>query len=160
MLVTINSISNAFGNMNDVEEIGAFVQNKRCIFVVDSTQSIAHIRADVTKYHCDFLAFSSHKMFGSTGTGVLYVNYANLKAKGFPKFHRFQTGGGSINSVKYQKQQHLVKFNLKESISGFESGTINYAGIIGLGAAVEFIEQLTYKQIKSIDHSLIKHFQS
>ena len=157
-LVVMNTISNVFGKNNEFNKIGQYIQAKKCLFFLDATQSVAHFPIDVIESKCDFLVISAHKMFGPTGSGVLYVNHNGIKKKKFSKFQIFKTGGGAINNVIFNKNKQKVKFNLKADHYSLEPGTLNYAGIIGIKAAVSFIQKVGYNAIKSHDQHLIKKF--
>lgn len=131
-IVSLAHISNVLGYVNDIDEIARIVHRNHGILVIDGAQSVGHIPVDVTKNDVDFLVFSSHKMTGPTGVGILYGKKHLLDATE-PLFY-----GGDSNARYYKDGSYTVKdVPLK-----FETGTPNIEGIIGFGEAVSFIQSL------------------
>jgi len=130
--------SNVLGTINPIKDMIAKAHQHGALVMIDAAQSISHHKIDVKSLDCDFLVFSGHKMFASTGVGVLFGKYDLLD-----KMDPFMYGGQMINQV-----------NLKESTWNsvplkFEAGTPNIAEVISLGAAIDFIESLGRSNIKS-----------
>ncbi|MEO9945294.1 SufS family cysteine desulfurase [Paraglaciecola sp.] len=129
-LVAIGHVSNALGNINPVKPIIAKAQAVGALTVVDGTQAISHIQVDVQELGCDFYVFSSHKMFGPTGVGVLYGKLALLEI-----MPPYQTGGEMIKTVSFEGTEFLG------SPLKFEAGTPNVAGVLGFAVATSFIQE-------------------
>ena len=130
--------SNVLGTINPIKDMIAKAHQHGALVMIDAAQSISHHKIDVKSLDCDFLVFSGHKMFASTGVGVLFGKYDLLD-----KMDPFMYGGQMINQV-----------NLKESTWNsvplkFEAGTPNIAEVISLGAAIDFIKSLGRSNIKS-----------
>jgi cysteine desulfurase/selenocysteine lyase len=126
-VVSVMHVSNALGTVNPVEKLAALAHKQGAIMIVDAAQSAGHRPLDVKKMDCDFLAFSGHKMFGPTGSGVLYGKRSRLE-----ELPPFLYGGDMILEVT---RENAV---WNEVPWKFEAGTPNIAGGIGLGAAAEF----------------------
>ncbi|MCB0490596.1 MAG: cysteine desulfurase [Cyclobacteriaceae bacterium] len=130
-LVAVNHISNALGRINPVTSLIAKCKKRNVPVLIDAAQSAALHSIDVEKMGCDFLVFSGHKMFGPMGTGVLYVG-DNYREEVEP----LVVGGGMIESVSESVSTYRpFPFNL-------DAGTPNVQGVLGLGAAVDFLTQL------------------
>lgn len=146
-VVSLAHITNVVGDIRPVEEIGNLCKEKGIIFVVDGAQSIGHVKTDVKKCKIDFLAFSAHKMLGPTGVGVLYGRYDLLD-----RLYPTEFGGGmnvsfdSLGNVEY-----------KELPSRLEAGTPNISGVIGLNAAIDYIEKLGLEKIHSHEVALKRY---
>jgi len=130
--------SNVLGTINPIKDMIAKAHQHGALVMIDAAQSISHHKIDVKSLDCDFLVFSGHKKFASTGVGVFFGKYDLLD-----KMDPFMYGGQMINQV-----------NLKESTWNsvplkFEAGTPNIAEVISLGAAIDFIESLGRSNIKS-----------
>jgi len=149
-LVSVNHISNALGVVNPVEKIIQKVrQNSNALIFIDGAQSAPHFRIDVQKLDCDFFAFSGHKIYGPTGTGILYGKESVLE-----KLSPFHGGGEMIEHCTFQKTTYAgLPFK-------FEAGTPNIAGNIALGKAVNFIEEIGRDKIYLYEKSLLKYAQS
>ncbi|MFC3908019.1 aminotransferase class V-fold PLP-dependent enzyme [Legionella dresdenensis] len=135
-LLTIGHISNVTGVIAPVPELVALAHSHGVPVMIDAAQSISHLAVNVKKIGCDFMGFSSHKMFGPSGVGVLYVN----KDK-YNKLSLFNIGGGMI------KEATTSHFIALEPPFAYESGTPNIEGVIGYGAAVNFITQIGFDKI-------------
>ncbi|MGN1001035.1 MAG: aminotransferase class V-fold PLP-dependent enzyme [Bacilli bacterium] len=153
-VVSLAHITNVIGDIRDLEMIGKICKDKNLLFVVDAAQSIGHIRVDVKKYNIDFLAFSAHKMLGPTGTGVLYGKY-ELLDKLIPLSY-----GGGMNSFF----ESTGEVEYKELPWRLEAGTQNIAGVIGMGQALEYIENIGIENIHKYEVELkeyaVKRFKN
>ncbi|WP_289030279.1 aminotransferase class V-fold PLP-dependent enzyme [uncultured Paraglaciecola sp.] len=140
-LVAIGHVSNALGNINPVKPIIAKAQAVGALTVVDGTQAVSHIQVDVQELGCDFYVFSSHKMFGPTGVGVLYGKLALLEI-----MPPYQTGGEMIKTVSFEGSEFLG------SPLKFEAGTPNIAGVLGFAVASSFIQEHRDGIVKQENH--------
>ena len=129
-LVAVGHVSNALGNINPIEAIIAKAKKNGALTLIDGTQAVSHLTVDVQQLDCDFYVFSGHKMFGPTGIGVLYGKYNLLE-----QLPPYQLGGEMIKQVSFA-QTTFQPPPLK-----FEAGTPNIAGVLGIAAACEFIQQ-------------------
>ena len=114
--------------------------------LLDGAQAVPHLKVDVRDLDCDFYAFSGHKMFGPTGIGVLYG-----RAEWLEKMPPYQGGGDMISLVTFEKT-HYNALPYK-----FEAGTPNIAGVIGLGAAVDYLQALDWNQVVAHEHELLRY---
>lgn len=142
-LVAVTHVSNVMGTINPIEEIIGEAHKQDIPVMIDASQSIQHHPIDVQKLKCDFMVFSGHKMYGPTGTGALYGKEVWLE-----KMQPWQGGGEMIEKVTFEKTTYN-KLPFK-----FEAGTPDYAGAIGLGAAIDFISQLGITNIEHYEHQL------
>ena len=136
--VSIIHQSNVLGTVNPIEKIIKKAHQYNALVMIDAAQSISHHKIDVKSLDCDFLVFSGHKMFASTGVGVLFGKYDLLN-----QMNPFMYGGQMINQVS------LKESNWNEVPLKFEAGTPNIAEVISLGAAIDFIESLGLENINS-----------
>ncbi len=144
--ISVTQTSNSLGTINPVKEIIRKAHLLNIPVMIDAAQSVAHSIIDVIDLDCDFLTFSSHKMFGPTGTGILYGKEKFLEA-----MPPYQGGGEMINSVSFEKSTwNEVPFK-------FEAGTPDIAGVIGLGAAIDFLQTKDREKISKHEHSLLSH---
>jgi cysteine desulfurase / selenocysteine lyase len=130
-LVAVSQLSNVAGTIAPVAEIAAAAHAVGAVVLVDGAQAVAHLGVDVAALGCDFYAFSGHKLFAPTGTGVLWARRALLAA-----MPAWQTGGEMVAQVDYDRAR------LREPPHRFEAGTPNIAGVIGLGAAIRYLATL------------------
>lgn len=132
-IISVTLASNVLGTINPVKEISELAkkESKDVIVIVDAAQGIQHLETDVKKIGCDFLAFSSHKVLGPTGLGVLYGRQDLLK-----KLPPFMFGGGMIKDVSFKSAAWAP---IPEK---FEAGTQNVAEVVGLAESVKYIERL------------------
>lgn len=145
-LVCVNQVSNALGVVNPIEIMIQKAHEKGAWVLIDAAQSAPHTPIDVQKMDCDFLVFSGHKMYGPTGIGVLYGKEDILNA--LPPFHG---GGEMIKDVTMEKSTYAcLPFK-------FEAGTPDIAGIIGLGAAVDFINSIGIQTIHDYEKELVDY---
>lgn len=127
-LVTVTHASNVTGTVNPVEEIGKLCRKAGVAFCIDGAQAVPHMKVDVEKICADYYIFSGHKMFGPTGTGVLWMREENLEP--------LILGGGMVESVSDDS------YVPAKGYAKYESGTPNISGGIGLAAAVDYLEAL------------------
>ena len=135
-MIALVYVSNVLGTINPVKDIIRLAHERNIPVLIDGAQAVGQFPVDVVDLDCDFFAFSAHKMFGPTGVGVLYAKaeYLNLMPP-------IQGGGDMILSVSFDKTTYnTIPYK-------FEAGTPNIAGVIGLGAAVEYINQLGFESI-------------
>ncbi len=142
-IVAITHISNVLGTVNKVKEIIKYAHKMGAIVVVDGSQSIPHMKIDVQDLNADFFVFSGHKMFAPLGIGVMYGKREILN-----KMQPFLMGGDMIEYVYEQKTTFAPLPNK------FEAGTQNVEGVVGLGAAIDYIESIGYDKINKIEQEL------
>jgi cysteine desulfurase/selenocysteine lyase len=145
-LVSVLHVSNALGTINPMAEITRMAHRHGAPIFIDGAQAVAHMKVDVQALDCDFYALSGHKMFGPTGIGVLYGKAALLN-----KMPPYQGGGDMISSVTFAKTTY------NELPYKFEAGTPNIAGTIGLGAAVDYINEIGIDRIEAYEHDLLAY---
>lgn len=145
-IVGITHVSNVLGTINSVKKIIKYAHKKGAIVIVDASQSIPHMKIDVQDLDADFLVFSGHKMLAPLGIGVLYGKREILN-----KMTPFLMGGDMIEYV-YEQDTTFAPLPNK-----FEAGTQNVEGVIGLGAAIDYIENLGYDKIQEIEHEVISY---
>ena len=145
-LISVVYISNSLGTVNPVHEIIDLAHAHDVPVLVDSAQAVQHQSLDVQQLDCDFLAFSGHKIYGPTGVGVLYG-----KEKWLEKMPPYRGGGDMILTVSFEK----TTFN--ELPYKFEAGTPNIAGVIGLGEAIKYIENIGLPNIAEYEHTLLDY---
>lgn len=145
-LVAVTHMSNALGTINPIADIIALAHQHGAKVLVDAAQSVSHMPIDVQALDVDFLVFSGHKMYGPTGIGCLYAKQALLEQ--MPPY----MGGGDMI---YQASFAGTSFN--ELPYKFEAGTPNIAGVIGLGAAIHFIERVGFGTIAAIEEDLLAY---
>jgi cysteine desulfurase/selenocysteine lyase len=144
--VSVAHVSNALGTVNPVEEITALAHARRIPVLVDGAQAVPHQPVDVRAIGCDFYAFSGHKLFGPTGIGVLWGRAELLDA-----MPPYQGGGDMIASVSFEKTVYSV-LPYK-----FEAGTPHIAGVIGLGAALDYVQAVGLRSIAAWEKALLAH---
>lgn len=145
-IISIVHISNSLGTINPIEEIIKKAHEFDIKVIVDASQSIQHTKIDVQKLDCDFLVFSGHKIYGPTGTGVLYGKKKYLK-----EMVPYQTGGDMILNVTLEK----TIFN--DIPNKFEAGTPNIEGIIGLGEAIKYFQKYSIDDIYEYEKELLNY---
>ena len=145
-IVGITHVSNVTGTVNNVDKIIKYAHKKGAIVVVDASQSIPHMKIDVQKLNADFLAFSGHKMLAPLGIGVLYGKKELLN-----KMPPFLMGG---DMIEYVYEDHTTFAPLPNK---FEAGTQNVEGVIGLGAAIDYINSIGYQKIHEIESEVISY---
>ena len=145
-IVGITQISNVLGTINNVKKIIKYAHKRGAIVIVDASQSILHMKIDVQDLDADFLVFSGHKMLAPLGIGVLYGKREILN-----KMEPFLMGGDMIEYV-YEQSTTFAPLPNK-----FEAGTQNVEGVVGLGAAIDYIENLGYDKIQEIEKEVVSY---
>ncbi len=145
-LVALVHMSNALGTINPVKKIIDIAHQANVPVLLDGAQAIVHQPVDVQALNCDFYAFSSHKLFGPTGVGVLYG-----KTKWLDAMPPYQGGGDMISMVTFEKSLY------RELPYKFEAGTPNISGVIGLGAAIAYLTQFNPAEIKQYETALLQY---
>ena len=145
-IVGITHVSNVLGTINNVKKIIKQAHKKGAIVIVDASQSIPHMKIDVQDLDCDFLVFSGHKMLAPLGIGVLYGKKQLLN-----HMTPFLMGGDMIEYV-YEQETTFAPLPNK-----FEAGTQNIEGVIGLSAAIEYIENIGYERIAQIEDKIVSY---
>ena len=145
-IVGIAHVSNVLGTINNVKKIIEYAHKKGAIVIVDASQSIPHMKIDVQELDADFLVFSGHKMLAPLGIGVLYGKKEILE-----KMTPFLMGGDMIEYV-YEQETTFAMIPNK-----FEAGTQNVEGVIGLGAAIDYIENIGYDKIQQIENEVVSY---
>jgi cysteine desulfurase/selenocysteine lyase len=139
-------VSNALGTVLPVRRLIAAAKARGIATLIDGAQAVSHMPVDVQELGCDFYAFSSHKMYGPTGVGVLYGREQLLE-----RMPPWQGGGEMILAVTFAKTTYNALPNK------FEAGTPNISGTVGLGAAVEFLERLDLQAARAHESALLVH---
>ncbi|MBN9381349.1 MAG: cysteine desulfurase [Chitinophagaceae bacterium] len=145
-LVSVNYVSNALGTINPVREIIAAAHSRGIPVMLDAAQAVQHMELDVQELDVDFLAFSSHKIYGPTGFGVLYGKESWLN-----ELPPYQGGGEMIKTVSFEKTTY------NDLPYKFEAGTPDMAGAIGLGAALDYVQQLGLSAIRQTENNLMAY---
>ena len=145
-IVGITHVSNVLGTINNVKEIIEYAHKKGAVVVLDASQSIPHMRIDVQELDADFVVFSGHKMLAPLGIGILYGKKEILN-----KMNPFLMGGDMIDYV-YEQETRFAPLPNK-----FEAGTQNIGAVVGLGAAIDYIENIGYDRIAKIEHELVSY---
>lgn len=144
--ITITHVSNSIGSKQQVEEIGKIANENDLLYLIDAAQSAGHMELDVKKLNADFVAFPGHKgLLGPVGTGFLYCNPEALDFLG-----PLNLGGGTVTDVTEDD------FKLVTTTERFEGGTQNISGVIGLGAAVDYLERIGMDKIEKHGRKLTK----
>lgn len=144
-MLVLSHVSNVLGIINPIKKLTEIAHAKNVAVLIDGAQAVGHIPVDVQALDCDFYAFSAHKMYGPTGVGVLYV-----KKVWYQKMAPYQTGGGMIQSVTFDKTDFAAPPNK------FEAGTPNIAGVVALRAAIEFIQSIGFEKIMAHEQDLLQ----
>ena len=145
-IVGISHVSNALGTINNVKKIIKYAHKRGAIVLVDASQSIPHMKIDVQELDADFLVFSGHKMLAPLGIGVLYGKRELLNT-----MTPFLMGGDMIEYV-YEQDTTFAPLPNK-----FEAGTQNVEGVVGFGAAIDYIEKIGYDKIQKIENELLTY---
>lgn len=145
-LVAVTQVSNALGTINPVEQLIAMAHSRGVPVLVDGAQSAPHMPVNVQAMDCDFFVFSGHKIFGPTGIGVLYGKAALLE-----EMPPWQGGGNMIQDVTFEKTTY------QGIPQKFEAGTPNIAGVVGLGAAIDYLNQVGIPAIAAYEHELLAY---
>jgi len=145
-IVGLAHVSNALGTINPVKTMVAMAHRRGVPVLVDGAQAIPHLRVDVRDLDCDFYTFSAHKMFGPTGVGILYGKRERLE-----QLPPYQSGGDMIKSVTFEKTIY------NDLPYRFEAGTPNIGGGMGLGAAIDYLNDLDMHGIHDLEQDLLKY---
>lgn len=144
--LSIVHVSNSLGTINPIDQVIKMAHSKGIPVLVDAAQSIQHFKINVQKLDCDFLAFSGHKIYGPTGIGVLYGKETHLEA-----MPPYQGGGDMIKSVSFERTIY------NDLPYKFEAGTPNIEGAIGLGKAIEYVNNIGFHFINTYEQSLLDY---
>ena len=145
-LVAVSHVSNALGTINPVREIVKTAHGRNIPVLIDGAQAVPHMRVDVRSLDCDFYVFSGHKVFGPTGIGVLYGRERLLE-----DMPPWKGGGDMIRSVTFAKTTY------NDLPYKFEAGTPNIAGVIGLGTAIDYVDQIGMDAAAAHEHDLLQY---
>ena len=145
-IISVSHQSNVFGTINPINKIIDEAKKVGAITVIDGAQAVPHMKVDIENLGCDFYAFSGHKMLGPTGVGVLIGRKTILE-----KMDPFMGGGEMINTVTMEKS------TWNDVPWKFEAGTPNIAQVIGLGAAIDYIEKIDIENIHQHEQALLKY---
>ncbi len=145
-IVSVVHISNALGTINPVQTIIDLAHEHHAVVIIDGAQATPHTAVDVQALNCDFYVFSGHKLFGPTGIGVLYGKTALLEA-----MPPWQGGGDMIKMVSFEKTMYA------DLPYKFEAGTPHIAGVIGLGAAIDYVNSVGLDAIAAYEHELLEY---
>jgi cysteine desulfurase/selenocysteine lyase len=145
-IVSVVHVSNSLGTINPVKDIIKAAHNYNAVVVLDGAQAVSHLEIDVQELGCDFYVFSGHKVYGPTGTGVLYGKRLLLEA-----MPPYQGGGEMIKEVTFKKSTY------NDLPYKFEAGTPNIADIAALKAALEYVNSLGKAKIAAHENELIIH---
>ncbi|MFN8283414.1 MAG: cysteine desulfurase [Chitinophagales bacterium] len=145
-LVSVAYVSNALGTINPIEELTAIAHKNGAKILIDAAQAIQHFTIDVQKLDVDFFVFSGHKIYGPTGTGILYGKEAILN-----EMPPYEGGGDMIKSVSFKG----TVFN--DLPFKFEAGTPNIAGCVALGTAIKYIQDLGIENIRAYETELLNY---
>ena len=145
-IVGITHVSNVLGTINNVKRIIQYAHKKGAVVVLDASQSIPHMKIDVQDLDADFVVFSGHKMLAPLGIGILYGKREILN-----KMSPFLMGGDMIEYV-YEQETTFAPLPNK-----FEAGTQNVEGVVGLGAAIDYIQNIGYEKIQEIEDEIVSY---
>lgn len=145
-LVAVNHVSNALGTINPVAEIIEKAHKNNSLVMIDGCQATPHLKVDVQALDADFYVFSGHKMCGPTGVGVLYGKRALLE-----KMDPFLAGGDMIRSVSFESSTYAPIPHK------FEAGTPSILSVVGLGAAIDYLESVGMERIAAREHELLEY---
>ncbi len=145
-ILAVTQVSNALGTVNPIAEIIKMAHAKGAKVLVDGAQAVPHLAVDVQQMDCDFYVFSGHKIYGPTGIGVLYGKYRLLE-----EMPPYQGGGDMIASVTFEKTLY------KKPPHKFEAGTPHIAGVIGLGAALDYVSECGLGAIAAHEQDLLAY---
>jgi len=145
-LAAIAHVSNVLGTINPIRRVVKLAHSHNVPVLVDGAQAVPHLAVDVQKLDCDFYAFSGHKLFGPTGIGVLYGKAALLES-----MPPYQGGGHMIQSVTFEKTTY------SKVPDRFEAGTPHIAGVVGLGAAIDYVRAIGLEAITECERKLLTY---
>ena len=142
-IVSLTQMSNVLGTINPIKELSQLAHNVNAIMIVDGAQGASHIPVNIQELECDFYAFSGHKMLGPTGIGVLWGKTELLN-----EIEPFMGGGEMINVVTMEES------TWNDIPYKFEAGTPNFAQAVGLGAAIDYLENIGMSNVETHENSL------
>jgi cysteine desulfurase/selenocysteine lyase len=145
-LVAVTHVSNALGTINPIRRLVEIAHRQQIPVLVDGAQGIPHLAVDVQALDCDFYTFSGHKLCGPTGIGALYGKAGLLET-----MSPFQGGGDMIVSVTFEKTTY------NKVPHRFEAGTPDIAGVIGLGAAIDYLQSIGIEAINAYEEELLAY---
>ena len=145
-LVALGHVSNALGTINPIKTLIDLAHQQGAVVLIDGAQAVPHLPVNVQELDCDFYAFSGHKLYGPTGIGVLYGKWNLLES-----MPPYQSGGEMIQSVTLQET------TFHQPPQRFEAGTCHIAGAIGMGAAIDYIQQVGLDQIRIHEEQLLRY---
>lgn len=145
-LIAVTHVSNTLGVINDVEAIIKIAKFHQIPVLIDGAQSVPHLKIDVKQLGADFFVFSGHKLYAPTGVGVLWMD-----KKWFKKLQVSKVGGGTIKTVTFEKTEYVT------GPMRFEPGTPNIEGVIGLAAAINYLNAIGMDKISKHEHTLLKY---
>ncbi len=145
-IIAVTHVSNTLGTVNPIKELIRVAHLHNLPVLIDGAQSVPHIPIDVQDLDCDFFAFSGHKIYGPTGVGVLYG-----KRKWLDAMPPFLGGGEMIDRVTFEKTTY------NELPFKFEAGTPHYVGAIGMGTAIQYIQNIGLEAIATYEHQLLTY---
>ena len=145
-LVSVVYVSNALGTINPIEELIAIAHKNGAKILIDAAQAIQHFTIDVQALDCDFLVFSGHKIYGPTGTGILYGKEGILN-----EMPPYEGGGDMIKTVSFKGTTY------NDLPFKFEAGTPNIAGCIALGTAVKYVQEIGIENISTYETELLNY---
>jgi cysteine desulfurase/selenocysteine lyase len=148
-IVAVTHVSNVLGTVNPVRDITAMAHGEGAIVLIDGAQAIPHMKVDVYAIDCDFYAFSSHKLYGPTGLGVLYGKSEILET-----MPPYVTGGDMIERVTFEKT------TFRKAPARFEAGTPPVTQVIGLGEAISYIKSVGLDRIGEHERELVEYGES
>lgn len=145
-LVSVAHVSNALGTINPIGHIIELAHRRNIPVLVDGAQAAPHMKVDVQELDCDFYAFSGHKLFGPTGIGILYGKARHLEA-----MPPYQGGGDMISLVTFEKTHYnIIPYK-------FEAGTPHIAGVIGLGAAIDYVSGIGLDAVDAYEGEILAY---
>lgn len=145
-LIAVTHVSNTLGVINDVDEIVKIAKFNNIPILIDGAQSVPHLNIDVKQLGADFFVFSGHKIYAPTGVGVLWMD-----KKWFKKLQVSKVGGGTIKTVTFEKTEYVT------GPMRFEPGTPNIEGVVGLAAAINYLNAVGMDKISKHEHILLKY---
>ncbi|MSO13736.1 aminotransferase class V-fold PLP-dependent enzyme [Rickettsiales endosymbiont of Trichoplax sp. H2] len=148
-IIAVTQMSNVFGSVVDIKKVVKIAKKYGAKVLIDACQSIAHMKIDVTDLDCDFLVFSSHKLYGPTGVGILYGKYDLLDYMDV-----YQTGGSMIEDVSFEKTTFL------KSPHKFEAGTPQIAEVIAFGEAIDYLNSINLEKYWKEEEEIAKYIKT
>jgi cysteine desulfurase/selenocysteine lyase len=148
-LIAVTHVSNTLGTINPVKEIITLAHRNNIPVLIDGAQSIPHLKVDVRDLDADFFVFSGHKVYAPTGIGICYA-----KKKWWNQFSPYQTGGGTIKTVSFDKTEYA------DAPHKFEAGTPNIEGAIVLAEALKFVSTIGIKEIHQHENDLLQYAEN